>query len=148
MADLELVARLAQADHHLAVVALARPDGSVHASVVNAGLHPHPASGTASVAFVTYGPVKLERLRADPRLTLVFRAAWEWVAVDGVAAIAGPDDPLEGSDPTGLPELLRNVFVAAGGSHDDWTEYDRTMAEQRRAAVFVVPTRIYSNPDM
>jgi hypothetical protein len=35
------------------------------------------------------------------------------------------------------------VFVAAGGTHDDWDEYDRVMAEERRAAVLVTPTRIY-----
>jgi hypothetical protein len=37
------------------------------------------------------------------------------------------------------------VFTAAGGTHDDWAEYDRTMAEQRRAAVLITPTRVYSN---
>jgi hypothetical protein len=37
------------------------------------------------------------------------------------------------------------VFVAAGGEHEDWAEYDRVMAEQRRAAVLVDPARIYSN---
>ena len=35
--------------------------------------------------------------------------------------------------------------VAAGGSHDDWPTYDRVMTEQRRAAVFVAPQRVYSN---
>jgi hypothetical protein len=37
------------------------------------------------------------------------------------------------------------VFTAAGGRHDDWDEYDRVMAEQRRAVVLVEPVRIYSN---
>jgi len=36
------------------------------------------------------------------------------------------------------------VFTACGGTHDDWNEYDRVMAEQR-TAVLVTPTRIYSN---
>ena len=40
--------------------------------------------------------------------------------------------------------LLRDVFVAAGGTHDDWDEYDRVMRDQRRTAVFVAPTRVYS----
>jgi hypothetical protein len=35
--------------------------------------------------------------------------------------------------------------MAAGGSHHDWDSYDRTMAEQRRTAVLVRPSRIYSN---
>jgi hypothetical protein len=42
--------------------------------------------------------------------------------------------------------LLRDIFKAAGGRHDDWDDYDRTMAEERRAAVLISPQRIYSNP--
>jgi hypothetical protein len=37
------------------------------------------------------------------------------------------------------------VFVAAGGSHEDWQEYDRVMAEQHRTVVLVAPERIYTN---
>jgi len=45
-----------------------------------------------------------------------------------------------------LRSLLREAFTCAGGAHDDWAEYDRVMAEQRRAVVLVDPQRIYSNP--
>ena len=38
--------------------------------------------------------------------------------------------------------LLRDVFRAAGGTHDDWDEYDRAMADDGRLAVFVAPGRI------
>jgi hypothetical protein len=41
--------------------------------------------------------------------------------------------------------LLREVFEAAGGQHDDWDEYDRVMAAERRVAVLVRPDRVYSN---
>jgi hypothetical protein len=37
------------------------------------------------------------------------------------------------------------VFTAAGGVHDDWEEYDRVMAEQRRTAVLVTPHRVYGS---
>jgi len=37
------------------------------------------------------------------------------------------------------------VFVAAGGTHDDWDEYDRVMAAERRTAVFVHADRISGN---
>jgi len=37
------------------------------------------------------------------------------------------------------------VFTAAGGTHDDWDAYDRTMVEQRRTAVLVSPSRLYGN---
>jgi hypothetical protein len=37
------------------------------------------------------------------------------------------------------------VFVAAGGTHDDWDTYDQVMADERRAAVLMSPVRVYSN---
>jgi hypothetical protein len=41
--------------------------------------------------------------------------------------------------------LLRNIFTDAGGTHDDWPTYDRTMARERRVAVLITPLRIYGN---
>jgi hypothetical protein len=76
----------------------------------------------------------------------VFRAGWEWAAVEGPVDLAGPDDPLDGFDAERVPQLLRDVFTAAGGSHEDWDEYDRVMAQERRLAVLVHPERVYSNP--
>ncbi|MGY1824226.1 TIGR03618 family F420-dependent PPOX class oxidoreductase [Geodermatophilus sp. SYSU D00079] len=146
MTDLDDVSALAAGDHHLAVVATLRADATIQASVVNAGLLPHPATGQRVVAFVTYGPVKLANLRARPQVGLTFRHGWEWATVEGRAQLAGPDDPqpwLEGPDALRL--LLRAVFTAAGGRHDGWEEYDRVMAEQRRTAVLVDPARVYSN---
>jgi hypothetical protein len=65
--------------------------------------------------------------------------------VEGPAEVIGPDDPHPLVDAERLRLLLREVFTAAGGEHDDWDAYDRTMLEQRGAAVFVMPSRIYSN---
>jgi hypothetical protein len=102
-------------------------------------------TGEPVVGFVTYGRAKLANLRARPQVTVTFRAGGEWVAVEGRAGLAGPDDPDPGIDPERLRLLLREVFQAAGGTHDDWVAYDRTMAEQHRTAVLVTPSRIYSN---
>jgi hypothetical protein len=74
---------------------------------------------------------------------VVFRSGGRWATVEGRADVIGPDDRIEGFAPAGVPQLLRDVFVAAGGSHDNWPEYDRVMAQDRRAAVFVNPERIY-----
>ena len=41
--------------------------------------------------------------------------------------------------------LLRDIYTAAGGTHDDWDEYDRVMADERRVAVLVTPERTYGN---
>jgi hypothetical protein len=113
---------------------------------VNAGVTTDPATGRDAVAFVARGDsVKLAHLRRRPYANVTFRASWEWVAVEGATTIVGPDDPAPGIDADGLRTLLRDVFTAAGGTHDDWDEYDRVMAEDRRAAVFVALDRISSN---
>jgi PPOX class probable F420-dependent enzyme len=146
VSTLEDVAALAAQERGLAVVATVRADATVQTSVVNAGVLPHPSTGRPVAAFVTYGRVKLANLRARPQVTLTFRHGWEWIAVEGRAELAGPDDrPSWPADGDRLRLLLREVFTAAGGRHDDWAEYDRVMAEQRRTAVLVEPSRVYSN---
>jgi len=146
MADLELVRRLATADHGLAVVATHRADGSIQTSVVNAGVTTHPVTEADSVAFVARGDAaKLANLRRRPAANVTLRAGWEWVAVEGAATIIGPDDPSSEVDADRLRGLLREVFTAAGGTHDDWDEYDRAMADERRATVFVELERITGN---
>jgi PPOX class probable F420-dependent enzyme len=132
-------------DKFLAVISTARADGTIQSSLVNAGVLADPDSGQQVVGFVTYGAAKLANLRARPQVTVTFRAGWEWAAVEGLARIIGPDDPAPGVDSERLRLLRREVFTAAGGTHDDWDEYDRVMAAERRAAVLVTPTRIYSN---
>jgi PPOX class probable F420-dependent enzyme len=144
--DLSNIDRIGAEDHYLAVVATARADGTVQASVVNAGVIAHPVSGQQVVAFVTYGRAKLANLRQRPRATVVFRAGWQWGAVEGRCDLIGPDDAFAGFDPSELPELLRSVFRAAGGRHDNWPEFDRVMSQERRAAVLLNPDRVYSNP--
>jgi PPOX class probable F420-dependent enzyme len=143
--DLQDAVALARREHHLVVVATARADGTIQSSVVNAGVLAHPGSGSEVVGFVTYGPAKLANLRARRHLTITVRSGWEWIAVEGTAEIVGPDDPMPAVDDERLRVLRREVFTAAGGTHDDWAEYDRTMDEQRRAVVLITPTRIYSN---
>ncbi|MGZ4671456.1 MAG: pyridoxamine 5'-phosphate oxidase, partial [Ilumatobacteraceae bacterium] len=91
------------------------------------------------------GSIKLRNIRARPHIALTFRSGWTWATVEGAAEVIGPDDPHPQIDAERLRLLLREVFTAAGGEHDDWDAYDRTMLEQGRAAVFVAPSRIYSN---
>ena len=137
---------LAAAENGLAVVSTLRADGTIQASLVNAGVMPHPATGQSALAFVTYGKVKLANLRVRPQLAVTFRNGWQWATVEGNAELAGPDDPQPWlTDADQLRLLLREVFTAAGGTHDDWDEYDRVMAEQRRTVVLVAPSRVYSN---
>jgi PPOX class probable F420-dependent enzyme len=144
--NVELVRRLAAADHHWAVIATTRRNGSAQASVVTAGLMSHPLTGRQTVAFVSRGDtVKLANLRRDPRATVTFRAGREWVTVEGTVSLLGPDDGPADFSRDRVPALLRDVFTAAGGRHDDWAEFDRVMATERRGAVFVALDRVYSN---
>ena len=147
-AGLERARELGAKENGLAVVVTSRPDGSHQVSVVNAGVLDHPVSGAPMVGFVARdGAKKLPNLRRHPRLTVVFRSGWEWVAVEGEAELAGPDDALDGLDVGDVPRLLRTVYAAAvGGTADDWAELDEVMATERHTAVLVRAIRIYSNP--
>jgi hypothetical protein len=144
--DLELVRRLAAADQGLAVVSTTRADGTVHSSLVNAGVFDHPITKEPVVALVARGSAyKLRLLATVGRANAVFRAGWEWVSVEGPVDILGPEHPRPDFPVEQLPQLLRDIFTAAGGTHDNWAEYDRVMAEERRTAVFISPERITTN---
>jgi hypothetical protein len=145
-ADLDLVRRLAGADKGLAVVSTTRADGTVHSSLVNAGVFDHPLAKEPTVALVAAGNAyKLRLLATAGRANAVFRAGWEWASVEGPVDILGPDHPRPDFPAEQLPQLLREIFTAAGGTHGDWAEYDRVMAEERRTAVFITPERITTN---
>ena len=134
-------------DHGLSTVAIGRGEHAPHVTVVNAGVVTHPVHGTPAVGFVTAGGSrKLTLLRTTPALAVTVRAGWRWVTVAGTAEVFGPDDPHPDVDSDGLRLLLRSIFSAAGGTHEDWDTYDRTMREERRAAVLVAADHVYSNP--
>jgi PPOX class probable F420-dependent enzyme len=145
MTDLTDFARLVTRDHGLCVVSTLRHDSTIQSSVVNGGVLDHPVTGLPVAGFVARGhSYKLANLRARPRMTMVVRAGWDWAAVEGPADLAGPDDGLLGLDAERIRVLLREIFTAAGGTHDDWDTYDRVMAEERRTAVLIAPERVYS----
>jgi PPOX class probable F420-dependent enzyme len=146
MTTLQDAVGLAAAESGLAVISTVRADQTVQASLVNVGLLPHPATGESVLGFTTYGKVKLANLRARPQLAVTFRKGWQWATVEGNAELAGPDDAQAWlTDADHVRVLLRDVFTAAGGTHDDWDTYDRVMAAERRAVVLIAPTRVYSN---
>jgi hypothetical protein len=146
MIDISPFAALVPADNGLAVVAVALPDATVHASVTNAGVLAHPRTGAPAVGVVVGGGTrKLHHLRVHPRATITLRSGWDWAAVEGPVELAGPDDPLPGVEGDRLRLLLREIFTAAGGTHDDWETYDRVMAAERRTAVLLTPERLYRN---
>jgi PPOX class probable F420-dependent enzyme len=143
--DDEHLQRLAS-ENHLAVLATTRPDGTVHASLVSSGVTVDPVRSNLAVAVVVMGRArKLAYLRAAGRAAATFVRGFDWITAEGPVTIIGPDDPHEAVPAADLPQLLRGVFTAAGGTHEDWNEYDRVMAEDRRAAVFIHVERTYRN---
>lgn len=140
MTTLDDIRRLGSTEVGLCVVATTRADGSVHTSVVNAGVLAHPATGADAVAFVVRGDAhKVKLIARSGRASITFRRGWRWAAVEGPATLVTAAELPAGQE---LGPLLRAVFAAAGGTHDDWDEFDRVMAAENRLAVFVIPERI------
>ncbi|HEX4834601.1 MAG TPA: pyridoxamine 5'-phosphate oxidase [Trebonia sp.] len=147
MADITEFKRLIAGENGLVVVSTLRGDETIASSVVNAGVLPHPATGEPVVGMVLMGASrKLAHLRARPRATVAVRVGWQWATAEGPVGLIGPADPAAGYDAERIRLLLREIYHAAGGIHDDLAEYDRVMAAEGRTAVLVHPERVYSNP--
>ncbi|MEM8926377.1 MAG: pyridoxamine 5'-phosphate oxidase family protein [Actinomycetota bacterium] len=143
MATISDLRAMAASETGLCVVATTRADGSVHASVVNAGVMGHPVTGVDCVAFVARGSAtKLRLLRASGRCSVTFRRGWQWAGAEGEVDVIDRDRPPEGVD---YRQLLRDVFTGAGGTHDDWDAYDKVMVNEERTAVFVRVDRVIGN---
>ncbi len=144
MGDLSYFAEVAALDTGLSIVTTLRADATMQASLVNAGVLNHPVTGAPVVGFVALGTaLKLKHLRARPQVTVAVRGGWRYAAVEGPAELIGPIDPHPEVDAEGLRMLLRDIFIAAGGTHDDWGTYDRVMREEGRTAVLVAHDRAY-----
>lgn len=143
MADIDDVRDFLADEHGLAVVSTTQADGRILSSVANCGVSDHPMTGEATVALVSRGSAaRLGHVRRGSHVTVAVQRGWRWVAVTGPCDVIGPDDLAAGIDDERLRLLLREVFQAAGGDHDDYDEYDRVMADDRRACMFVTPQRI------
>jgi PPOX class probable F420-dependent enzyme len=146
MATLAEFEALVPLDHGLAVMTVVGSDGRVRPSVVNVGVLAHPLTGVPVVGSVIRGGArKLAHLRARPRASVTLRAGWQWAAVEGPAEIIGPDDPVAEIGPERFRLLLREIFTAAGGTHEDFAAYDAAMIAERRAAVLIAPERVFAN---
>ena len=123
--------------NHNAVVTTFRRSGAAQLSIVTVG----PYAGGAAFT-TTEGRAKLANLRRDPRCSILVSAAnWSsYLVLEGRAEVRAADN----TDPDELRDSLRAVYVAASGSeHPNWDEYDQAMRADRRAAVIVVPDRVY-----
>ncbi len=146
MPDLEDVRRFLSDESGLAVVSTTQADSRVLSSVANCGVIDHPVNGEPRLALISMGSAaRLKHVRRGSAVTIAIRRGWQWISVTGTADLVGPADQIDGLDAETLRLLLRAVFVAAGGTHDDFDAYDRSMVEEGRTAVLVSPDRILGN---
>ena len=146
MSDLALVQQFLNDETGLATVSTVQNDGRVLSSVANCGVITNPTTATECVALVSVGSAaRLQHIRHGSEVTIAIRRGWNWVAVTGKAQLIGPNDRVDKIDSEGLRLLLREIYIAAGGHHDDFEEYDREMVRSKRAAILVEPTRIIGN---
>lgn len=146
MSNFDEVREFLSTESGLATISTTQSDGRVLSSIANCGVIDHPVTGMPCVALVSMGgAARLAHVRRGSQVTIAIRRGWNWRSVTGPADIIGPDDPHGALDAESIRVLLRDVFVAAGGSHDNFDEYDRSMADERRAAVLVSPDRILGN---
>ena len=125
------------ARNHNAVVTTFRRSGAAQLSIVTVG-----AYGGGAAFTTTEGRAKLANLRRDPRCSMLVSAAnWSsYLVLEGRADVRAADN----TDADELRDALQAVYVAASGAeHPNWEEYDQAMREDRRAAVIVVPDRVY-----
>ncbi|MFG1796366.1 pyridoxamine 5'-phosphate oxidase family protein [Nocardia sp. NPDC049149] len=146
MTDLQPFADLVPLDYGLCVAVTLRANGTPQATVVNAGVLPHPETGISTIGFVSpSATAKLANLRTNPTVTLTVRSGWQWTTVEGSAQLIGPDDPHPDIDGERQRLLIREIFASAGVTQD-WDAYDQAMHDKRGTVVLVTPNRIYSNP--
>ena len=146
MPDLNGVRDFLAQETGLATVSTTQADGRVLSSVTNCGVVEHPVTGDPCVALVSMGSAaRLAHIRRGSEVTIAIRRGWSWISVTGPADLVGPADQHPAVDAERLRLLLREIFEAAGGTHDDFDEYDRVMAAERRVAVLVAPERILGN---
>ncbi|MGH7665922.1 MAG: PPOX class F420-dependent oxidoreductase [Candidatus Dormibacteria bacterium] len=110
------------AQHHQAVLATPRRDGSPQLSPVTVGVDPE---GRLIVS-TRETAVKLRNLRRDHHYTIaIFTNNFfgPWVSARGHAEIV--------SLPEALP-LLVDYYRGVSGEHPDWDDYRRAMVEERR----------------
>ena len=129
MTDLKSFADLVSLDYGLSVAVNLRRNGTPQATVVNAGVLPHPVTGAGAIGFVSpSATAKLANLRVNPTVSLTIRSGWQRATVEGSAQLIGPDDPHPDIDDERQRLLIREIFAAAGVTQD-WEAYDQAMRE-------------------
>ena len=112
--------------HHCAVLATRRGDGTLQMSPITAGLDPEGCAIISSRETA----YKVKNLRRDPHASLcAFTAAFHgggWVQINGTAAIIS------------LPAAMRSLMFLQRqvyGEHKNWSEFEDRMKRERRVII-------------
>jgi PPOX class probable F420-dependent enzyme len=122
-------------DHHHAVLATTRRDGTPQLSPVLAGLD---GEGRATVS-TRETAMKTRNARRDPRVWLCVlsdRFLGNWVQLEGTATVLSLPEAME---------PLVDYYRRVSGEHPDWDDYRRAMERERRVLLRVELTR--AGPD-
>jgi PPOX class probable F420-dependent enzyme len=122
-------------DHHRAVLATYREDGSPQLSPIMTDVDP---DGMAVIS-TRETAMKVHNLRRDPRVSLCVMSDeffGSWIQVDGRAVIVSLPEAMDG-----LVDYYRRV----AGEHPDWDEYRAAMEKERRVLVRITLER--AGPD-
>jgi PPOX class probable F420-dependent enzyme len=122
--------------HHQAVMATTRPDGSTQMSPITVGVD-REGRVVVSSRETAY---KVKQLRARPRAAIcVFtdRFFGDWVQVEGPVEIVSLPEALEP-----LVDYYRDI----SGEHPDWDEYRAVMVSDRRVLIRLTVER--AGPDL
>lgn len=121
--------------HHRAVLATRRADGSPQLSPITAGVDGE-GRFVVSSRETAY---KVRNLRRDPQASLcVFSDAFfgEWIQIDGTAEVVSLPDAME---------ALVDYYRDAAGEHPDWDEYRAAMVSEQRVIIRI--TALRAGPD-
>ncbi len=116
-----------------------RRDGRQQMSLVTVG-----RVGDALAFTTRQRNAKYANLMRDPRCAMMVMSPdlRVYAVLDGDAQVVGAHN----SDADTLRATLRDVYRAsAGKEHPNWDEYDAVMAEQKRVAILLAPTRMYAH---
>jgi len=112
--------------NHSAVLATYRADGRPQMSPVGAAVDDE-GRVVISSRETAY---KVKNLRRDPRVSVLVTKAnsWEWVQVDGTAAVLSLPDAME---------PLVDHYRRVAGEHPDWDDYRSAMEREQRLLIRV-----------
>ena len=120
-----------------AVLSTFRKNGAVQLSIVTVGYYKGGAWFTTPS-----DRAKFDNMKRDPRCALLISGSYwrPYVVLEGTANIYFTDNTEENV----LKHVLRDVYrSAAKKEHPDWDEYDQAMKDDNRAAIVIVPDKVY-----